>query len=89
MLSVCVHGPRHVLRPGTRPAFAVRQLRALGEPLAGGAWIVRIYFKPFVNWIWGGCLLMALGGALATTDRRYRAKEPQLQQAASAAGTPA
>ena len=63
---------------------------SLGEPLAGGAWIVRVYFKPFVNWIWGGCLLMALGGALATTDRRYRAKQPQLQQAATTpAGTPA
>ena len=59
---------------------------SLGEPLAGNAWIVRVYFKPFVNWIWGGCLLMALGGALAATDRRYRAKQPQPQQAAAAAG---
>jgi cytochrome c-type biogenesis protein CcmF len=63
---------------------------SLGEPLAGNAWIVRVYYKPFVNWIWGGCLLMALGGALAATDRRYRAKQPQPQQTATAvAGTPA
>jgi cytochrome c-type biogenesis protein CcmF len=33
---------------------------------------VRIYSKPFVDWIWGGALLMALGGLLAVTDRRYR-----------------
>jgi cytochrome c-type biogenesis protein CcmF len=57
---------------------------SLGEPVAGGAWIVRVYWKPFVNWIWGGCLLMALGGALAIADRRYRAR--QEQTAASAAG---
>ncbi|WP_428425143.1 heme lyase CcmF/NrfE family subunit [Methylibium sp.] len=52
---------------------------SLGEPVAGGSWIVRVYFKPFVNWIWGGCLLMALGGALAASDRRYRAKQRQAQ----------
>ena len=50
---------------------------SLGEPMAGGAWIVRIYDKPFVDWIWGGCLLMAIGGALAASDRRYRAKQPR------------
>ena len=33
---------------------------------------MRIYTKPFVTWIWGGCVLMALGGALALLDRRYR-----------------
>jgi len=46
---------------------------SLGEPLEGGAWSVRVYSKPFVTWIWGGCLLMALGGLLALSDRRYRA----------------
>jgi cytochrome c-type biogenesis protein CcmF len=46
---------------------------SLGEPVDGGAWIVRVYFKPFVDWIWGGCVLMALGGLLAASDRRYRA----------------
>ncbi len=47
---------------------------SLGEPVDGGAWIVRLYVKPFVDWIWGGCALMALGGLLAATDRRYRAR---------------
>ena len=45
---------------------------SLGEPLDGGAWSVRVYYKPLVGWIWGGCLLMALGGLLAVLDRRYR-----------------
>ena len=52
---------------------------SLGEPLrgegAGDAWSVRVYYKPFVVWIWGGCLLMACGGALAAADRRYRLKK--------------
>ncbi|MBE7419002.1 MAG: heme lyase CcmF/NrfE family subunit [Ideonella sp.] len=47
---------------------------SLGEPVDNGrAWIVRVYYKPFVDWIWGGCVLMALGGLLAASDRRYRA----------------
>jgi cytochrome c-type biogenesis protein CcmF len=45
---------------------------ALGEQVEGNAWIVRVYVKPFIDWIWGGCLLMALGGLLAVMDRRYR-----------------
>jgi cytochrome c-type biogenesis protein CcmF len=46
---------------------------SLGEQVEGRAWVVRVYYKPFVDWIWGGCVLMALGGGLAATDRRYRA----------------
>jgi cytochrome c-type biogenesis protein CcmF len=45
---------------------------SLGEPIEGDTWAVRIYHKPFVTWIWGGCVLMALGGLLALSDRRYR-----------------
>ncbi|HSD59559.1 MAG TPA: heme lyase CcmF/NrfE family subunit, partial [Burkholderiales bacterium] len=45
---------------------------ALGEAVEGNAWAVRVYEKPFVVWIWGGCVLMALGGLLAVSDRRYR-----------------
>ena len=47
---------------------------SLGEEVEGGAWIIRVYVKPFIDWIWGGCLVMALGGFLAVTDRRYRRK---------------
>ena len=35
---------------------------------------MRVYYKPFVDWIWGGCVLMALGGLFAMLDRRYRVK---------------
>ena len=46
---------------------------ALGEPRGEeGAWSVRIYVKPFIRWIWLGTIIMALGGLLAATDRRYR-----------------
>ncbi len=44
---------------------------SLGEPLGGGSWSVRIHYKPFVSWIWAGALLMAIGGGLAVSDRRY------------------
>ena len=55
---------------------------ALGEPLANGAWSVRVYHKPFVDWIWGGCVLMALGGLLAILDRRYRLHQRSTQTSA-------
>jgi cytochrome c-type biogenesis protein CcmF len=49
---------------------------SLGEPIdkarPEGAWVVRVYFKPFVDWIWAGCVLMSFGGLLAICDRRYR-----------------
>jgi cytochrome c-type biogenesis protein CcmF len=47
---------------------------SLGEPLneARTEWSVRVYFKPFVPWLWAGVLLMVLGGVLAAVDRRYR-----------------
>ncbi len=45
---------------------------SLGEPIGSDAWSVRIYYKPFVDWIWVGCLIMAIGGLFAVADRRYR-----------------
>ena len=57
---------------------------SLGEPVSGGAWSVRVYHKPFVTWIWGGCLIMALGGLLALSDRRYRRLAAQRQEPAAA-----
>jgi len=45
---------------------------SLGEPVSPDTWIVRVQHKPLVDWIWGGCLLMGLGGLLAAADRRYR-----------------
>lgn len=61
---------------------------ALGEPVSQTAWSVRLHHKPFVNWIWGGCVLMALGGFLAVMDRRYRARRNVVMpgQASAASG---
>ncbi|MBP9712624.1 MAG: heme lyase CcmF/NrfE family subunit [Sterolibacterium sp.] len=68
---------------------------SLGEPLAAreaspaGAWSVRVHHKPFVTWIWSGCLLMALGGALAISDRRYRLRAQTRRAATTPPGTAA
>jgi len=45
---------------------------SLGEAVGGGDWALRIYYKPFVRWIWLGAIFMSIGGLLAVTDRRYR-----------------
>jgi cytochrome c-type biogenesis protein CcmF len=62
---------------------------SLGEPIdrdkPEAEWAVRVYYKPFVDWIWGGCFLMALGGLFALLDRRYRVKS----RAAAGVKTPA
>jgi cytochrome c-type biogenesis protein CcmF len=59
---------------------------SLGDPVAGNAWLVRVHIKPFISWIWSGCLLMALGGFLAAADRRYRvSKAREEKQAVQAA----
>ena len=44
----------------------------IGDPQENGGWAVRSYIEPFANWLWGGCIIMALGGLLSLTDRRYR-----------------
>ena len=53
---------------------------AMGEPLGGGAWSLRLYYKPMIRWIWLGTILMTLGGVLAVSDKRYRRR---LKQAAA------
>ncbi len=83
--------------PMTEAAIATGFTRDLyvsvGEPLPDGAWAVRLHIKPFIDWIWGGCVLMALGGLLAVLDRRYRAARVRNtvavpRSAVAAAGTP-
>jgi cytochrome c-type biogenesis protein CcmF len=51
----------------TRDVYAV-----IGDAQTGGGWAIRVYIKPFANWIWSGAIIMALGGLLSLTDRRYR-----------------
>jgi len=63
---------------------------ALGERLPDGRWTVRAWVKPFVNWIWAGCFLMAIGGFVAIGDRRYRSARATSPTAAGrGAGAPA
>jgi cytochrome c-type biogenesis protein CcmF len=66
---------------------------SLGEPVSAngdidGAWGVRIYLKPFIDWIWGGALMMALGGDIAIADRRDRIAV-RARETARAAAAPA
>jgi cytochrome c-type biogenesis protein CcmF len=57
---------------------------ALGDDLGNNAWSVRVQYKPLIRYIWLGAWIMALGGLVATTDRRYRVK--QVTEQAPAAG---
>ncbi len=70
------------------PGFTRDLYVSLGDSVSATAWIVRVQHKPFVDWIWGGCLLMALGGALAASDRRYRVATRQQEPYAVARATP-
>ena len=82
--------------PMTEAAIDTGLLRdvyvSLGEPIdkarPDAAWAVRVYHKPFVDWIWGGCVLMGLGGLLAMSDRRYRIKARTRSPATPSAAAP-
>ncbi len=49
---------------------------AMGEPIGDGAWAIRLQYKPFIRWIWGGALIIGLGGFITALDRRYRFQRP-------------
>ena len=55
-----------------RPGISRDLFVALGEPLGGDAWAVRVQIKPFIRWVWFGALMMTLGGFVVATDRRFR-----------------
>jgi cytochrome c-type biogenesis protein CcmF len=92
-----LHPEKRIYRVQTNPmteaaidAGITRDLYvSLGEQVENGDWILRVYHKPFVNWIWGGCLIMALGGVLAASDRRYRARKAASAPASLPAGASA
>ncbi|KAA0211308.1 MAG: heme lyase CcmF/NrfE family subunit [Lautropia sp.] len=62
---------------------------SMGEPIGERAWVVRAHVKPFVNWIWLGCVLMAIGGFVAAADRRYRRRALERAARALPGGQPA
>ena len=67
-----VAGGQVMTEAGIRPGAFGDLYVALGESLGDGAWAVRVHIKPFVRWIWLGALLMALGGFVTATDKRFR-----------------
>jgi cytochrome c-type biogenesis protein CcmF len=62
---------------------------SMGEQIDQQTWIVRVQHKPMIAWIWGGCLLMALGGLVAASDRRYRLSERKTSVAPTTTVAPA
>jgi cytochrome c-type biogenesis protein CcmF len=74
---------------GIDPSLTRDVFVALGEPRGdAGGWSLRLQYKPFVRWIWGGCLIMAIGGFLAASDRRYRVTARQAQAARASGVAP-
>jgi cytochrome c-type biogenesis protein CcmF len=61
---------------------------SLGEPVNKTTWLVRVQHKPFMSWIWGGCIIMALGGLMAALDQRYRRLAQRQREAVSFIATP-
>ena len=62
---------------------------SMGEQLPNGDWIVRVQYKPFIYWIWNGCLIMMLGGVLALSDRRYRQRKSSTAELGAHSGAAA
>ncbi|BAL22661.1 heme lyase CcmF/NrfE family subunit [Azoarcus sp. KH32C] len=56
----------------------------LGEQLEDGAWVVGLFYRPFISWVWFGCIIMAIGGIFAAADRRYRRLAERAAPAAAA-----
>jgi cytochrome c-type biogenesis protein CcmF len=71
------------------PGFLRDIYISLGEPInpdqPEGEWAVRVYYKPFVGWIWGGSVIMSLGGLIAIFDRRYRTRRKSEKKTGEAA----
>ena len=74
------------LRPGLFQDLYV----AMGEPMdtQTGAWSMRIHIKPFIRWIWGGALMLALGATLAASDKRYRLARKHASESLAADAAP-
>ena len=71
---------------GIAPGFTRDLYISLGEPLGDGGWSVRLHVKAFVRWLWLGALMMAAGGTLAISDRRFRSSAAERASASRTAG---
>jgi cytochrome c-type biogenesis protein CcmF len=76
---------RPMTEAGINAGFTRDIYVSLGEALGRGDWSLRLYYKPFVRWIWLGGILIAIGGLLAASDRRYRLEALHKTAAAPAA----
>jgi cytochrome c-type biogenesis protein CcmF len=78
-----VAGGMPMTEAGIDPGFLRDIYVSLGEPVGDkGDWAVRLYYKPYVRWIWLGGILMAIGGLLAVADRRYRTEPSAVRRGA-------
>ncbi len=62
---------------------------ALGDPLGNEAWSLRVQYKPMIRFIWMGAFVMALGGMIAASDRRYRLTAKAKEKTTKLSGEPA
>ena len=67
------------------PGFLRDIYVSLGDPLPDGAWAVRVYYKPFIRWIWLGAIFMGFGGLLTMLDKRYRRRQTEKKSVKQAA----
>ena len=74
---------------GIDPGWNRDLIISMGDPVGGDAWSVRVQYRPLVRFIWLGALIMAFGGLLAASDRRYRARARAAEPAGAAATEPA
>ena len=61
---------------------------ALGEPISDQEWGLRVFYRPFVQWIWIGAMLMSLGGVLGAMDKRYRTQRERVRKSAKSFSEP-
>ena len=78
--------PMQTTEAAIRPRPTGDLYAVVGDPAPGGGWSTRIYHKPFVHWIWGGTLVMVLGGFVSLSDRRHRVGVPKRRRQGAPAG---
>ena len=74
---------------GIQPGWNRDLIISMGDQVGRDTWSVRVQYRPLVRFIWLGALIMAFGGLLAVTDRRYRVRAKVAEPVTTAAGEPA
>jgi cytochrome c-type biogenesis protein CcmF len=71
---------------GIHPRWNMDLFVAMGEDLGAGRWSVRAQLRPLIDYVWLAAFLMALGGAIAASDRRYRSRQPVTESQTAGTG---